>query len=647
MTGNRKLVSERLIRFWSVWRWDRGDAETKVFRVSLAKQLVHLSRQNQIVPTLDGAKAVSLHEQPLFVFSGIPQPVLDALVDAAFCIDTDGGLITALTNGNILAPGFVRAYRRLSQFIQIQSREWIDVVWEVIGTTCMKSSWLATHPKILDSIADSASEEARDEIRAWLAESPIRALGGNGKMACAAPRQLLLNTDDVRTYLPIRFLKVIDSSAYSQSSLDLLKTAGLSDLPSSETVLRIISTQDLKTDEAVKILWFLQKDKRWRNYDGIQEQFQKAWFPAPQGRITVAGAVNELLFDSTALCDAEFKAWLGIGNAPPAPPPRQLPTIDARSILLALHSWWEKNGVAWEREYERRTYAFGQVPKLSSRPDLNDLPQRREWLSLMLLGACHTIGRTKPEQHRGFLEICHQCNWLDTFAASVSSADDWFVLLESYLDRPPREIKYYQWAKLFVPIFHLSRWLNTYVDQARSMNRKERFALNQIFAPRLDARAGGGGRDAPSTNRALGIGACFVARELCRLGVVSSEFAHEHCYVPSARIRNLIETIAGTPLFADNEPTPQRSVRIFQFLSKTFGDHGEELARFRISGRASTDRCGFDLPLIALCEDDGLRRKLLGRDVVISDELDGSLSEAVADEGWRALVDGRRIKLNR
>ena len=647
MTGNQKPVSERLIRFWSVWRWDRGDAETKLFRECLAKQLMHLSRQNQIVPTLDGAKAVSLHEQPLFFFSGIPQPVIDALVDAGFPIDTDGGLSTALTKGNILAPGFVRAYRRLSQFTQIQSKEWVDVVWEVIGTTCKKSPWLATHPKILNSIADSASEEARDEIRGWLAESPIKALGGKGKIACAIPSELLLNTDDVQTYLPVRFLKFVDSPAYSQSSLDLLKMAGLSDLPSSKTVLTIISTQDLKTVEAVGMLRFLQKEKRWRKYDGIQQQFQKAWFPAPQRRITVAGAVNVSLIDSTALCDAEFKAWLGIGNAPPAPPPRQMPTIDARRILLDLHSWWGKNGVEWEREYERRTYAFGKAPKLSCNPKLDDLPQRKDWLSLMLLGVCHTIGRTKAEQHKGFLQICHQSNWLDTFAARESSAVEWFDLLESYLDRPRSEIKYYQWAKLFVPIFHLSRWLDDYVTQARSMNRKERFTLNQIFAPRLDARAGGGGRDAPSSNSALGIGACFVARELCRLGVVSSEFAHEHCYVPSARIRNLIDTIAGTPQFADNEPTPQRSVRIFQFLSKTFGERGEELARFRISGSVSTDRCGFDLPLIALCEDDDLRQKLLGRDVIISDELDGSFSQGVADEGWRTLSDGRRIKLNR
>jgi hypothetical protein len=196
-------------------------------------------------------------------------------------------------------------------------------------------------------------------------------------------------------------------------------------------------------------------------------------------------------------------------------------------------------------------------------------------------------------------------------------------------------------VKLFVPIYQLSRWLDTYVTWARSMNRREPFGLQQIFAPRVDARASGSGRDAPSGNRALGIGACFVARELCRLGVVTSPYAHEHCYVPSGRVRRLIETIAGERLFAADEMSPRGSIVIFRFLCKTFGEGGEDLARFRASGDGSTERCGFDLPLLALCENECLRREILGRDVPIPDETDGPHR---ADEGWRT-IDGRPVKI--
>ncbi len=623
LMNRQQQNSEYLLRFWNVWRWEKGDTETKPIREQFAKQLVQLCRSSRIVPTTDIATAVALSEQPLFVVDGIPQPVVDTLVQCEFCIGDSGAPLPALTNGNILAPGFVRAYRRLRHFTRVQTKDWLDVDWGVIGTTCQNSPWLATHPTILNAIAETATEETHLEIIAWMTDCQFRGLDGKGQTVYAVACDLLLESDDVRNFLPRRLLQLFDASAYSLKSIDFLKMALLSDLPSSDVVFTIMDTQDLSREEAVGALRFVQKEKRWRKYDDIQEQFQRRWFPTPQGRISVGEAANAFLIEADALADAEFRAWLGIGSSPPLPPPLQMREPTAQSILFGLHTWWQEEGAEWEKAFERRTYAFGQAPKLSLAPDLKDQPQRREWLSLMLLGACHTIGRAKPEQHKGFLQLCHQNNWLDTFAARETTAEEWMALLESYLDRPQGEIKYYQWAKLFVPIFQLSRWLDSYVTQARSMNRKERFALDQIFAPRIDVRAGGGGRDAPSSNRALGIGACFVTRELCRLGIVTSPFAHEHCYVPSARVRDLLETIADDRLFMDKETPPQRSVQIFQFLSRAFGDNGEELARFRIERDGPTERFGFDLPLIALCEKDDLRRKLFGRDVIIRDESEG------------------------
>jgi hypothetical protein len=641
--GVGNSVSERLLRFWSVWRWDRGDAETGLFRTRLAKQLSLLSRQKHIVPTLDEATAVSLSEQPLFSFSGVPQGVIDALLHAGFCIKGEGMPSCTLSRGNILAPGFVGAFRRLAQFTQSHLNDWMDVSWDVIATMCQKTPWLATHPAILDAVAAAASEEMRDEISVWLAQCRVRGVCG-GREVHEVPRDMVLETGDVGTFLPVRLLALVNAQAYSQGSLELLRLAGLSDRPSSTSLRAIIGAKDLTTSEAENVLRFLAKEKRWRNYDDVQAEFRGAWFPTKQGRLTVAAADARSVIGSEAVGDSEFRAWLGIGAVPSPPPPPPQPPIDARRVLLALHAWWRQHGSAWEQEYERRTYPGARPPQLTPDPDLNDLPQRKEWLGLLLLGACHTIGRARAEQHRGFLETCRQNNWLDTFAARESSADDWMSLLESYLDRAPGEVRYYQWVKLFVPIFHLSRWLDTYVTQARSMNRRERFRLQQIFAPRLDARASGSGRDAPSGDRALGIGACFVARELCRLGVVSSEYAHEHCYVPSARIRRLLEAIAGRRLFVDVEPSLQGSVVIFRFLRDTFGEGGEDLARFRAPRSGTTERCGFDLPLLALCEDEGLRRKILGRDVSIPHDAD-TPSSGAADEGWRTLPDGRRIKL--
>src|SRR5207244_4444194 len=125
--------------------------ETGLFRTRLAKQLAILSRQKRIVPTLDEAVAVSLHEQPLFSFGGIPQGVIDALVLAGFRIEAEGVPSRPLSKGNILAPGFIRAFRRLAQITTTQPNDWVDVGWDVIATMCNRSPWLATQPSILDA----------------------------------------------------------------------------------------------------------------------------------------------------------------------------------------------------------------------------------------------------------------------------------------------------------------------------------------------------------------------------------------------------------------------------------------------------------------------------------------------------------------
>ena len=163
--GAHRPASECLLRFWSVWRWEKGDAETRLFRECFAKELVKLSQHSQIVPTLDASKATSLSEQPLFHFSDVPQPVRDELVEAGFRIEADigsGPTPTVLVNGRILLPGFVQAFRHACQFVQIhRDPDWVHVNWARIGETCKKTPWLATHPVILNAIAESASEDAR------------------------------------------------------------------------------------------------------------------------------------------------------------------------------------------------------------------------------------------------------------------------------------------------------------------------------------------------------------------------------------------------------------------------------------------------------------------------------------------------------
>ena len=72
-----------MTRFWSVWRWDRGDEEAGPLRLQLAKELAKLSRSATIVPTLDPHRCVKLDGTALFSFDGIPDELANKLIDQA------------------------------------------------------------------------------------------------------------------------------------------------------------------------------------------------------------------------------------------------------------------------------------------------------------------------------------------------------------------------------------------------------------------------------------------------------------------------------------------------------------------------------------------------------------------------------------
>jgi hypothetical protein len=598
--GTKRPLAERLLRFWNLWRWDRGDAETAPFRRKIAEQLVELSRMQRIVPTLDEAKAVSLGTQSLFHFVGVPLQVVDKLIEARFTLGGDREAIVA--SANVLPRGFVEAHRRLRQFADRPSlHDWTEVSWDEIGKACRLKPWLALQPSILEAIAQTASEDAIDRIIPWLAECRIRGKDGTGQEIHEPAKALLLDDTGIPPALR-RFFRFVDSTVCSNSHR-LLKKVALDDPPSS-AIFEVVRARDLTPEEAVALLKFLQEDKRWRRHDCLRESIRGCWYPGPNEPVTICAALEAGVILPTVLFDIEFKAWLGLHvsslelGSPQEPRPVTPQRKETQQVLCDLYEWWKKYGDSWTDRFERRTYGIGQVPRLTVDVDLNDHALRKQWLRLFLLGACHTIGRTQPEQHRDFLDLCDRNRWLDTFADSNSSAEEWMGILETYLDRATPNIPYYRWVTLFVPIFQLSKWLHEYVPWFVSMNMPEpQSGRHQILSPSLDPSSSGGGRDAPSLSRTLGIGACFVIRELCRLGVIQSQWPHRFCFVPSRQIGTRLTDLVGAPVFQMDTARIEQSKSIYKFLQKHLGD------------KATFDG-GFDLPLIAICEEAQMRQRL-------------------------------------
>src|SRR5262249_15308909 len=156
------------------------------------------------------------------------------------------------------------------------------------------------------------------------------------------------------------------------------------------------------------------------------------------------------------------------------------------------------------------------------------------WLTLFLLGLLHTMGRQRDHQHRSFLQLCGRRGWLDVFADPRSTAEEWLGVVDAFIDEQAEEVVFYQWIKQFVGVRVLARHLDQYIAIFREAGRLEGpFALTALTRPRTSAQGQGWMPDAPPVSRVLGIGACFVVREILRRGVVKDNpHAYPHCFVP-------------------------------------------------------------------------------------------------------------------
>jgi hypothetical protein len=237
------------------------------------------------------------------------------------------------------------------------------------------------------------------------------------------------------------------------------------------------------------------------------------------------------------------------------------------------------------------------------------LVARKEWLQLFLLGASFTLGGVQREQHRAFVAWCDAGGWLDSFARL---SPDGVVTdsLRDYLERGIDRLEFYYWMRLFVPMFQLSVWLEQYIEIFLQVERVQGpVGLHHVLSPNANPHLTGTGINAPPLRRTLGIGACFVLRELVRRGILTNRAIDPHCYVPSRAVRWFLRQL-GCPGLDDDRPRPEMSRSIHDFLSEHLG---AERAGF---GRS------FDIPLLLLAENPELQSTVLNQTVWLPDGQD-------------------------
>jgi len=623
-------LSEVLRRFWSICQWERGDAECELLRKALATELVKLAEQMAIVPTLAPDKPISLGQGPCFYFYELPDDFRRGLVEAEVTVQFVGHPETELQAKRIVVEGFATSYRRACEYAGKQAGQTLlGIGWAETAAVFRTQPWFAKKPHLLNLLASSLKEEQFLIAGRWISQCRVLGLCGNGTVIHDFPSELLLVEFPGNRHLPQRFLRCV-SQSYDEAGLKLLRCAGLREKPSLEDIRGWTNVADLTGAEGVGILTYLSGSDRFREYWDLLAVFRAPWFPATGKRLNTKDAVNLGLIPDNIIQSEVFRAWLGIVEESEPPPPKPTgPRYDARQVLAVLFEWWQAHGVAWTKVYEGRIYPGGRPPLVRQEFFAKDVSDRREWVTFLLLASMHTIGRSNPEQHRDFIRRCDEKGWLDVFADAEHDARRWMDMLEGYLDDPTGTHDYYQWMKQFVVVFQISRWLPDYVDSFLNVNRMTKpFGFDDIISPRTSSHYSGGGPDAPALTRALGIGACFVMRELSRFGLLRQKLAYRYCYVPGTRVCGMLETIGGPSLRM--LPTGDRSSGIYRFLVENMDN---ERATFNL---------GFDLPLLALREGEDVQIAVLGEPLPPGD----APSTSRPDEGWRTLSDGRRINLN-
>lgn len=599
---------EVMSRFWGLWRWDGGDEEACDLRLALARELVQLTRSMSVIPTRHPKQFVKLGPDVLFSFENLPEELADKLLEKAIELAVDGRRVR-VQESNVLPTPIRSAVERVYAAAGETGGVAVTRIgWSELGEEFQVQPWLADHPDLVSAMARNLPLDGLEQVQPWLCKCVFRSASGKHEHLT----DLLPSRFPGRDHLPRRLLNLLDD-AYDEAALGLLKQVGLPSRPALETMKSWLRS-GLDRNECDNVLQYLSEAGRWRReYYDLGSLLNEPWFDANGVRVTAADAfAGGLLSLENFDPDPAFHAWLGIDtgtfqiNLENVRWDRPVP--DPQRALEEIWIWWSKEGERFVHRFNERTYPQGKPLPLDQYFSGQDTLQRQNWLSLMMLAALQTMGRTNPDQHRNFLRQCAQRGWMDVFADPGLPADRWIGVLEDYLGTQTYDIRFYHWMRQFVSIYQIARWLPEYAGSFLAIDKyKKRFDLDQVTRPAMNPDFSGGGLSAPPLTRTLGIGACFVVRELVRTDVLQSEFTFDHAYVAVGRVRDVLARLGMTSLQGESA-SYRHSRQIHNFLL----DHlGPDKAHF--------NRC-FDLPFLAIAEDSGLQTDFLGCQLPPDDE---------------------------
>ncbi len=278
----------------------------------------------------------------------------------------------------------------------------------------------------------------------------------------------------------------------------------------------------------------------------------------------------------------------------PLEPEHAAPVVRPHRVLQTIAKWWSENVDDELRAYNARIYPDATFP---IRAGLEGDLDRSGWLRLFLLGCTRSMGPFTDEQHRDFLRLCDTQGWIERLTQIEHDRHGWLACWNQYIDGQIDRVRYFHWMKNLLGLSVIARFLPEYVEAFLAVDRmSEDFSLDEVANPRASAVFSGGGPDAPPLGQIIGVGQCFIMRELVRHGLVRNPAAHRWCFVPLRQVRQLICRIGG-PEWSGIGPLWMFSAEIHAFLAK----HLEEPSL----------NLGFDIPLMIVAERPGLWREIV------------------------------------
>ena len=269
--------------------------------------------------------------------------------------------------------------------------------------------------------------------------------------------------------------------------------------------------------------------------------------------------------------------------------------VDLSTALKRVHQWWSNEGTKQAAEYRDRLYPAGADGlDLTPDPETGRI-DRPSWFMLLALGSFQSMGCTREEQHRGFIQHCQARGWWTVFTDHDPKEEPemWMDIIEEYAETQHDDEEWAQWIGQFPKFYRLRRWLGAYVELFLSIDRiKEPFVLARILSPLSNPLFQGGGVDAPPLTRTLKVGAHLVVRELLRHGTIESPLAAPHAYAPITRVKDFFRRAFDVE--ADT------SERIHGILKDHLGKDG------------ATFGGDYDIPLRILSSDRALCDRILG-----------------------------------